>query len=305
MKRKVTSLVLIVGLAISATNPSNAAIKSYEARSSSDPEIDMFSCLNEGGISRIDGTWHLCTLINGKKVRVPQPDNFPEIRQAKLDMDQLYIKVDKLRVSLNSNLKANLISRTSSIRDFEQKLVTFRTVYQNKSPNAETVLAAKNDYNSLEESSSKLLITFAAGKEVRNLPIDYADTTGPEMLKIRVDKNELNVRKKAVTVKITMTVVDDLNSIDGVNIYFSRLDANGKITGSKLFSSKKYVKKSSNKIEGRVEEVFEMTTTFPKGLAGGKYQLLTGDFRDLAGNRRTDSSTDNSAYESLPVISVS
>jgi hypothetical protein len=147
-------------------------------------------------------------------------------------------------------------------------------------------------------------VAYAAGKPVRNLPIDYADTTGPEMLKIRVDKNELNVRKKAVTVKITMTVVDDLNSIDGVNIYFSRLDANGKITGSKLFSSKKYIKKSSNKIEGRVEEVFEMTTTFPKGLAVGKYQLLTGDFRDLAGNRRTDSSTDNSAYESLPVISI-
>jgi hypothetical protein len=101
-----------------------------------------------------------------------------------------------------------------------------------------------------------------------------------------------------------MTVADDLNSVDGVNIYFSRLDTSGKLTGGKLFSSKKYIKKSSNKIEGRVEEVFEMTTTFPKGLAVGKYQLLSGDFRDLAGNRRTDSSTDNSAYESLPVISV-
>jgi hypothetical protein len=144
----------------------------------------------------------------------------------------------------------------------------------------------------------------AASKPIRNLPIDYADTTGPEMLKIRVDKNELNVRKKAATLKITMTVADDLNSVEGVNIYFSRLDANGKITGGKLFSSKKYVKKSSNKLEGRVEEVFEMTTTFPKGLATGKYQLLTGDFRDLAGNRRTDSSTDNASYELLPIISV-
>jgi hypothetical protein len=145
----------------------------------------------------------------------------------------------------------------------------------------------------------------AASKPVRNLPIDYADTTGPEMLKIRVDKNELNLRKKAVAVKITMTIVDNLNSIDGVNIYFSRLDANEKITGGKLFSSKKYIKKSSTKLDGRVVEIFEMTTTFPKGLAVGKYQLLTGDFRDLAGNRRTDSSTDNSAYELLPVISVS
>ena len=144
----------------------------------------------------------------------------------------------------------------------------------------------------------------ASSKPVRNLPIDYADITGPEMLKISVDKNALNVRKKAVTVKITMTVVDDLNSIDGVNIYFLRLDANGKITGGKLFGSKKYIKKSSSKLEGRVVEIFEMTTTFPKGLAVGNYQLLTGDFRDLAGNRRIDSSTDNSAYESLPVISV-
>jgi hypothetical protein len=83
----------------------------------------------------------------------------------------------------------------------------------------------------------------AASKPVRNLPIDYADTTGPEMLKIRVDKNELNVRKKAATLKITMTVADDLNSVEGVNIYFSRLDASGKITGGKLFSSKKYIKK--------------------------------------------------------------
>jgi hypothetical protein len=145
----------------------------------------------------------------------------------------------------------------------------------------------------------------AASKPVRNLPIDYADTTGPEMLKIRVDKNELNVRKKAITVKITMTVADDLNSVDGVNIYFSRLNASGKITGGKLFSSKKYIKKSSIKLEGKVVEVFEMTTTFPKGLAVGNYQLLTGDFRDLAGNRRTDSSTDNSAYELLPIIFVS
>ena len=135
----------------------------------------------------------------------------------------------------------------------------------------------------------------AASKPVRNFPIDYADTTGPEMLKIRVDKNELNVKKKALTVKIIMTVTDDLNSVEGVNIYFSRLDASGKITGGKLFSSKKYVKKSSIKLEGKVVEVFEMTTTFPKGLAVGNYQLLTGDFRDLAGNRRTDSSTDNSA----------
>jgi hypothetical protein len=101
-----------------------------------------------------------------------------------------------------------------------------------------------------------------------------------------------------------MTVADDLNSVEGVNIYFSRLDASGKITGGKLFSSKKYIKKSSTKLDGRVVEIFEMTTTFPKGLAVGSYQLLTGDFRDLAGNRRTDSSTDNSAYESLPVISI-
>jgi len=37
-------------------------------------------------------------------------------------------------------------------------------------------------------------------------------------------------------------------------------------------------------------------------LAVGNYQLLTGDFRDLAGNRRTDSSTDNSSPNKIVIL---
>lgn len=145
----------------------------------------------------------------------------------------------------------------------------------------------------------------SANKSVAPQIIDYADVTGPEMLKIRIDNSELNLKKKAAVVKISITVSDDLNSVDSPNVYFSRLDSSGKITKGKQFSSKNLTRISSTKIEGRVIEVFEMTSAFPKGLAKGNYQLLTGDFRDLAGNRRTDLSAVNTKYELLPVISVS
>jgi hypothetical protein len=153
-----------------------------------------------------------------------------------------------------------------------------------------------------------LLVTPTASgaiKPVKAQPIDYADITGPEMLKVRVDNSDLYLNKKPVVVKVSITISDDLNSVDSPNVYFSRLDSGGKITKGKLFSSKNLVRISSTKIEGRVIEVFEMTSTFPKGLAKGNYQLLTGDFRDLAGNRRTDLSIVNTKYELLPVISVS
>jgi hypothetical protein len=148
-------------------------------------------------------------------------------------------------------------------------------------------------------------IASAAIKPVKAQPIDYADITGPEMLKIKVDNSELNLKKKAALVKVSITISDDLNSVDSPNVYYSRLDSGGKITKGKLFSSKNLIRISSTKIEGRVIEVFEMTSTFPKGLTKGNYQLLTGDFRDLAGNRRTDLSIINTKYELLPVISVS
>jgi hypothetical protein len=148
-------------------------------------------------------------------------------------------------------------------------------------------------------------IASAAIKPVKAQPIDYADITGPEMLKIKVDNSELNLKKKAALVKVSITISDDLNSVDSPNVYYSRLDSGGKITKGKLFSSKNLIRISSTKIEGRVIEVFEITLTFPKGLAKGNYQLLTGDFRDLAGNRRTDLSIINTKYELLPVISVS
>ena len=145
----------------------------------------------------------------------------------------------------------------------------------------------------------------AAPKSVGAQSIDYSDITGPEMLKIRIDKDELNLKKKPSVVKITITVSDDLNSVDSPNVYFSRLDSGGKITKGKLFGSKNLLRVSSNKIDGHVIEVFEMSSTFPKELSKGNYQLLTGDFRDLAGNRRTDLSIVNTKYELLPVVTVS
>jgi hypothetical protein len=145
----------------------------------------------------------------------------------------------------------------------------------------------------------------SATKSVAPQSIDYTDVTGPEMLKIRVDNSELSLKKKAAVVKISITVSDDLNSVDSPNVFFSRLDSSGKITKGKLFSSKNLKRISSTKIEGFVVEVFVMTSAFPKGLAKGNYQLQTGDFRDLAGNRRTDLSVVNTKYELLPVISVS
>lgn len=152
-----------------------------------------------------------------------------------------------------------------------------------------------------------LLVTqpaFATPKSVGSQSIDYSDITGPEMLKIRIDKTELNLKKKASDVKIVITVSDDLNSVDTPNVFFSKLNSDGKITKGKLFVSKNLVRMSSTKIDGHIIEVFEMTSTFPKGLAKGSYQLLTGDFRDLAGNRRTDLSIVNSKYEFLPVVNV-
>jgi hypothetical protein len=145
----------------------------------------------------------------------------------------------------------------------------------------------------------------SATKPVAPQTIDYADISGPEILKIRVDNSELNLKKKAAVLKISITVSDDLNSVDSPNVYFSRLDSSGKITKGKLFSSKNLKRISSTKIEGHVIEVFEMTSVFPKGLAKGNYQLLTGDFRDLAGNRRADLSVVNTKYELLPDITVS
>ena len=109
-----------------------------------------------------------------------------------------------------------------------------------------------------------------------------------------------------MVVKIIVTVSDDLNSIGDVGVYFSRLDSNGKVTGPKLMVSKPKpsIRTSSKEIDGRRIEVFEMSSTFPKGLAAGQYKLLTGDFRDLASNRRQDLSAVNSASVLLPIISV-
>jgi hypothetical protein len=145
---------------------------------------------------------------------------------------------------------------------------------------------------------------YAAPKAIKPAPINYSDITGPEMISVTADKNELDLSKKSALIKITMTVSDDLNSIDGAMTYFSRLDGEGKITGSKLFAAKNSIRVSSTKIEGRIVEIFEMSTTFPKGLAKGKYQLLTGDFRDLASNRRSDLSDVNKSLGNLPVITV-
>ena len=146
----------------------------------------------------------------------------------------------------------------------------------------------------------------ASSKSVKPVTIDYADVTGPKMESVQVDKTTLNLKSKAAVVKITVTVSDDLNSVGDVGAYFSRLNPDGKITGSKLMTSKPKPSKriSSEMVAGRRIEVFEMTSTFPKGLAAGRYKLLTGDFRDLASNRRQDLSIVNGSTDLLPVITV-
>ena len=147
----------------------------------------------------------------------------------------------------------------------------------------------------------------ASTKAVKPAPIDYSDVTGPKIDSFKVSTTTLELSKKAATVKIIITVSDDLNSINDVSVYFSRLDANGKITGPKLMVSKPKPSKriSSKLVEGRRVEVFEMTSTFPKGLAAGQYKLLTGDFRDLASNRRQDLSSVNQSADVLPIITIS
>ena len=146
----------------------------------------------------------------------------------------------------------------------------------------------------------------AATKSVKPVEVDYSDVTGPKFEKVEIDKSSLNLKSKSMVVKIIVTVSDDLNSIGDVGVYFSRLDSNGKVTGPKLMVSKPKpsIRTSSKVIDGRRIEVFEMSSTFPKGLAAGQYKLLTGDFRDLASNRRQDLSAVNSASVLLPIISV-
>ena len=150
-------------------------------------------------------------------------------------------------------------------------------------------------------------VASASTKAVKPAPIDYSDMTGPKIDSIKVNTTSLNLSKKAAVVKIIITVSDDLNSINDASAYFSRLDTDGKITGPKLMISKPKPSKrvSSKIIDGRRVEVFEMTSTFPKGLAAGQYKMLTGDFRDLASNRRQDLSSANQSDDLLPIITVS
>ena len=158
--------------------------------------------------------------------------------------------------------------------------------------------------------TSSILFAPVAGastKAVKPAPVDYSDVTGPKIDSIKVNTTILNLSKKAAVVKIIITVSDDLNSVNDASAYFSRLDTDGKITGPKLMISKPKPSKrvSSKIIDGRRVEVFEMTSTFPKGLAAGQYKMLTGDFRDLASNRRQDLSSVNQSADLLPIITVS
>lgn len=150
-------------------------------------------------------------------------------------------------------------------------------------------------------------VASASTKAVKPAPIDYSDMAGPKIDSIKVNTTSLNLSKKAAVVKIIITVSDDLNSVNDASAYFSRLDRDGKITGPKLMISKPKPSKrvSSKIIDGRRVEVFEMTSTFPKGLAAGQYKMLTGDFRDLASNRRQDLSSANQSDDLLPIITVS
>lgn len=158
--------------------------------------------------------------------------------------------------------------------------------------------------------ASSILLAPVAGastKVVKPAPVDYSDVTGPKIDSIKVNTTILNLSKKAAVVKIIITVSDDLNSVNDASAYFSRLDTDGKITGPKLMITKPKPSKrvSSKIIDGRRVEVFEMTSTFPKGLAAGQYKMLTGDFRDLASNRRQDLSSVNQSADLLPIITVS
>ena len=158
--------------------------------------------------------------------------------------------------------------------------------------------------------ASSMLVTpvaVASTKAVKPAAIDYSDVTGPKIDSIKVNTTTLDLSKKAAVVKIVITVSDDLNSVNNVSVVFSRLDADGKIIkGPKLMASKPAPSKriSSKLVDGRRVEVFEMASTFPKGLAAGNYQLMTSDFRDLASNRRQDLSTVNESADLLPVITV-
>ena len=149
-------------------------------------------------------------------------------------------------------------------------------------------------------------VATAATKAVKPAVVDYADVTGPKLESVQIDKTSLNLKSKAAVVKIIVTVSDDLNSVDDAGVYFSRLDSEGKITGPKLMSSRPKPSKriSSKVVDGRRIEVFEMSSTFPKGLAIGRYRLMTGDFRDLASNRRQDLSVFNSSPDLLPIVTV-
>ena len=144
----------------------------------------------------------------------------------------------------------------------------------------------------------------AATKVVKPAAVDYSDVTGPMFESVKVDKTTLNLKSKAAVVNMIVTVSDDLNSVDGVMVYFSRLDSAGNITGPKLMAAKLSKRISSKILDGRRVEVFELSSTFPKGLAIGRYKLLTGDFRDLASNPRQDLSTTNSSPDLLPIITV-
>lgn len=156
--------------------------------------------------------------------------------------------------------------------------------------------------------TSSILFAPVAGastKAVKPAPVDYSDVTGPKIDSIKVNTTTLNLSKKSAAVKIIITVSDDLNSVDDASAFFARLDTDGKIMGSKLMISKPSKRVSSKIIDGRRVEVFEMTSTFPKGLAAGQYKMLTGDFRDLASNRRQDLSSVNQSADLLPIITVS
>ena len=144
----------------------------------------------------------------------------------------------------------------------------------------------------------------AATKVVKPAVIDYSDVTGPKIESVKIDKKILNLKSKAAVVKVVVTVSDDLNSVGGVMIYFSRLDLDGNITGSKLMAARSSTRTSSKVVDGRRVEVFELSSTFPKGLAVGRYRLMTGDFSDLASNRRQDLSEVNGSPDLLPVVTV-
>ena len=142
----------------------------------------------------------------------------------------------------------------------------------------------------------------ASADSAKARKIDWSDTSGPTWKSTVLSAQRLDVRKKASVLKITSVLKDDLNSVDSVSICLFELDDRGDLVkGRKLFCTLG-TRTKSLAYEGGILETFQFLVKIPKGLASGGYKAMLGDFRDTAGNRRTDISTSKGQEPSLQII---